>query len=61
MSERSEEHLNQVALFRYGLIADLFHIRPGGGLHNEIRKRAERTYEIPGTTRTRVAAETIRT
>ena len=62
MSERNEEHLHQVALFRYGLIAELLHIKPGcGELYEEIRKKASRTHEIPGTTRTRVAAETIRT
>jgi transposase InsO family protein len=62
MAHRNEEHLHQVALFRYGLIADLLHIRPGSGeLYEQIRKKAERTHDIPGTTRTRVAAETIRT
>ena len=62
MSERNEEHLHQVALFRFGLIAELLHIKPGSGkLYDEIRKKAARTHEIPGTTRTRVAAETIRT
>jgi len=61
MSERNEEHLHQVALFRYGLIADLLHIKPGSGLYEDIRKKAARSHEIPGTTRTRVAAETIRT
>ena len=31
MSERNEEHLHEVALFRYGLIAELLHIKPGSG------------------------------
>jgi transposase InsO family protein len=62
MSERNQEHLHQVALFRYGLIADLLHIKPGTGtLYEEIRNRAARDHEIPGSTRTRVASETIRT
>ena len=62
MSERSQEHLQQVALFRYGLIADLLHVQPGSGeLYEEIRKRAARHHVIPGSTRTRVAAETVRT
>lgn len=61
MSERNEEHLQRVALFRYGLIANLLHIEPGRGeLYEEIRKKAARTYDIPGSRRTRVAAETIR-
>jgi len=51
----------QIALFRYGLIADLLH-RPQGerGLHPLLREKAEKVYEIPGSRRTRVAAETIR-
>jgi transposase InsO family protein len=51
----------QTALFRYGLIADLVH-RPHAekGLYPLLREKAERVYEIPGTRRTRVAAETIR-
>ncbi len=62
MSERNEEHLHEVALFRYGLIAELLNIKPGSGeLYREIRKKAARKHAIPGTTRTRVAAETIRT
>mgnify|MGYP000365064980 CR=1 FL=1 len=54
MSERNEEHLHQVALFRYGLIAELLHIKPGSGeLYQEIRKKAARKHAIPGTTRGR--------
>ena len=51
----------KTALFRYGLIADLLH-RPHGeaGLYTLLRQKAERVYEIPGSRRTRVAAETIR-
>jgi transposase InsO family protein len=51
----------QTALFRYGLIADLIH-RPRAekGLYPLLREKAERVYEIPGSRRTRVAAETIR-
>jgi len=51
----------QIALFRYGLIADLLH-RPQGekGLYALLREKAARSYEIPGTDRTTVAAETIR-
>ena len=50
-----------VALFRYGLIADLVHLPPGTpGIGAKLRIRAEQTYAIPGTRRTRVAAETLR-
>ena len=54
-------HVETVALFRYGLIADLLHLRPGDrSLHTRLREKATRDYEIPGTTRRRVAAETLR-
>lgn len=51
----------QMALFRYGLIADLVHREQSEkGLYPLLREKAERVYEIPGSRRTRVAAETIR-
>jgi transposase InsO family protein len=51
----------QIALFRYGLIADLIHREAGeGGLYALLREKSERVYQIPGSRRTRVAAETIR-
>jgi len=52
---------DEVALFRYGLIADLLH-RPERekGLYPLLREKAARVYSIPGSRRTRVAAETIR-
>jgi transposase InsO family protein len=56
-----DENRQKTALFRYGLIADLLH-RPEGesGLYTLLRQKAEKTYEIPGSRRTRVAPETIR-
>jgi hypothetical protein len=54
---RSEE----VALFRYGLIAELTHVEPGTkGLYRLLEEKAAKDYSIPGTTRTRVAPETLR-
>ena len=51
----------QVALFRYGIIADFVNLPPGSkGLYAQIRKKAEQDYVIPGARRTRVAGETIR-
>src|SRR5512134_1771190 len=51
----------QIALFRYGLIADLLHRGPGErGLQPLLLEKAEKVYEIPGSRRSRVAAETIR-
>lgn len=50
-----------VALFRYGLIADLVNLPPGRpGISARLRAKATQDYVIPGTTRTRVAAETMR-
>jgi transposase InsO family protein len=50
-----------VALFRYGLLADLLHLPPHAHtLHARLREKADRDYDIPGTRRRRVAAETLR-
>jgi len=55
--KRSEE----VALFRYGLIADLTHLEPGTkGLYRLLGEKAAKDYCIPFSTRTRVAEETLR-
>lgn len=54
-------HVETLALFRYGLIADLLHLPPGTHtLHARLREKADRDYDIPGTSRRRVAAETLR-
>ena len=61
MNDRDDELRQAVALFRYGLIADLVHLPPGtAGIRQRLREKAERTYTIPGTRRTGVAAETMR-
>lgn len=50
-----------VALFRYGLIAEFVHLPPNSpGLYAKLRQKAEQSYAIPGSTRTRVALETLR-
>jgi putative transposase len=50
-----------VALFRYGLVADLGHLPPNTpGLYAKLQEKAQQSYSIPGSTRTRVAAETLR-
>ena len=50
-----------VALFRYGLIAEFIHLPPHSpGLYAKLQAKAEAAYTIPGSTRTRVAAETLR-
>jgi transposase InsO family protein len=61
MNDALSDHRQAVALFRYGLIADLAQLPPGTkGLYAQIQAKAERDYVIPGSTRTRVAPETIR-
>ncbi len=61
MNETDSERGHALALFRYGLIADLLHLPPGSkGLYTLIEQKARAEYTIPGSTRTRVAAETIR-
>jgi putative transposase len=50
-----------VALFRYGIISDFVNLPSGTkGLYAQIKKKAEQDYVIPGSRRTRVAEETIR-
>ena len=51
----------EIALFRYGLIAQLVHTPPDKG-HQErlLREIAARTYRIPGSTRTHVSVTTLR-
>jgi len=61
MNDPDTDRRQAIALFRYGVIAELLHLPVGGkGLYTHLAERAGRDYTIPGSTRTRVAAETIR-
>lgn len=62
MDKNAEKNLSeQIALFRYGIIADFVHLAPGTkGLYAQIRKKATLEYAIPGSRRRRIAEETIR-
>ena len=62
MHDEREKQRQEVALFRYGLIADLIHLEGGhrGGLYRRLGEKAALDYRIPGSNRTRVAAETMR-
>ena len=52
---------HEVALFRYGLISDVLELPPGSpGLYQRLQEKAARAYIVPGSPRTRVAAETLR-
>jgi putative transposase len=56
-----DERRREIALFRYGVIADLVHIEPHHrGLYALLAKKAESDYTIPGTLRRHVAPETMR-
>jgi transposase InsO family protein len=58
MDEKLRE---QIALFRYGVIADLVHRPPGErGLLLLLKEKAAREYQIPGSRRHHVAEETMR-
>ena len=62
LEETKKKRSEEVALFRYGLIADLARLSPGTkGLYRFLGEKAAKDYCIPGTTRTRVAQETMRT
>ena len=57
-----DDHLRrEIALFRYRIIADLLLLPPGSpGIGAKLQAKAEQEHTIPGTQRTRVAAETVR-
>jgi putative transposase len=56
-----DERRREVALFRYGVIADLVHLEPHHrGLYKLLAKKAEQEYTIPGSLRRRIAPETMR-
>lgn len=61
MLETDDERRKQIALFRYGVIADLVQLQPHHrGLYKLLKEKAARPYEIPGTLRRHIAAETLR-
>ena len=61
MNDPDEELRKAVALFRYGLIADVLRVPLGSReIRRALHEKAQRTYVIPGTRRTRVAVETMR-
>jgi putative transposase len=51
----------EIALFRYGLVAQLIHTPPDSGQQEQLlREIAAKTYAIPGSTRQRVSVTTLR-
>lgn len=61
MEDEKAKRSEEVALFRYGVIADLVQLQPGTkGLYAKLQEKAEKDYAIPGTARRRIAEETVR-
>ncbi|WP_063464592.1 hypothetical protein [Ectothiorhodospira sp. BSL-9] len=61
MPDPSHDLRHEIALFRFGLIADLVRRPPGApGLYTQLHAIAARSHQIPGSDRTHVAAETLR-
>ena len=57
----SQDLDTEIALFRYGLIAQIIHDPPPGGRQEALlREIAAKTYKIPGSTRTQVSVTTLR-
>ena len=61
MTDSDDDLRQAIALFRYGVIADLVHLPLGTkGVGDRLREKASQPYAIPGTDGTRVAADTMR-
>lgn len=61
MKDSETQYAHDIALFRYGVIAELIHLPPATkGLYARIAQLADRDYTVPGSERTRFAPETIR-
>jgi len=60
MTDRENDHRHTIALFRYGLIADLVHTVGTKGVYRRLEEKAAGDYTIPGSARTRIAPETLR-
>jgi transposase InsO family protein len=61
VNDREKKRLDDIALFRYGVLGDLVHLSPGErAIAEQLAEKALREYQIPYSNRTRVAAETIR-
>ena len=61
MNNDDQDLRRAVALFRFGVIADVMTLAPRSReMASELQARANRAWAIPGTRRTRVAEQTIR-
>ena len=56
-----KKHQEEIALFRYGVISELLQLTPGTEAYRgEFCRLVGKRWRIPGTKRTRIAAQTIR-
>lgn len=61
MDDEKKKRDEEIALHRYGLISELVRLPRGEkGLYAKLRAIAEAEHQIPGSTRTRIKAETLR-
>ena len=62
MTDEAHNPQTQIALFRYGLVADCIHLPKGkgNGISQKLQDKAKQHYSIPGSRRTKVAVETLR-
>lgn len=61
MKDEEKKRIEDIALFRFGVLGDLVHLTPGEkAIAEQLKEKAEREYVIPCSQRTHVAAETIR-
>jgi putative transposase len=61
VNDQEKKRIDDIALFRFGVLGDLVHLSPGErAIADHLAEKASRDYQIPYCTRTRVAAETIR-
>lgn len=61
MKDDEKRRIEQVALFRFGVLGDLVHLMPGDkAIAHQLKEKASRDYLIPHSDRTRIASETIR-
>src|SRR5512135_732182 len=59
--DASDDLDTEIALFRYGLIAQIIHDPPPGGRQEALlRAIAAKTYTIPGSTRSHLSITTLR-
>lgn len=61
MNDQEIKRIEQIALFRFGVLGDLVHLQPGDkAISRLLHEKADCDYQIPFSNRTRIAAETIR-